>query len=469
MHLETDYLIVGGGASGMAFVDTLLAESDAQILVVDNNHSPGGHWNHAYPFVRLHQPSAYYGVASTSLGAGTTDLTGPNAGLSEIANGSEICGYFQRILEHKFLPSGRVKYMPNCEYRGDGTIYARLTGETHTSTVRRKTVFTSYTFGSIPETHQPKFKIATDTRYVTPGGLARLGGPATDFVVMGSGKTGMDVCMWLLGRNVPPERIIWIMPRDAWMFDRRRFQPGIEYSEFRLRGSIADNEAIIGASGIDDLFDRLAAAGSLLQLDPDVRPTAFKCATVSLAELEQLRTVKNVIRLGHVVAIRNGCAVLSEGETTTPYDAVYVDCTAAAIAGAPDVPAFSEKSIILQAVRACQPTFSAAFIAHVEARMESDATKNRLCSPVPYPLNATDWITLNLKSAMNQFLWMQHEEIRNWLRNCRLDIYPSVSRPAEAPPELEALYTRYSQTAGPALAKLRNLSRLLEPQVAAVV
>ncbi len=25
---------------------------------------PGGHWTRAYPFVRLHQPSAYYGVNS---------------------------------------------------------------------------------------------------------------------------------------------------------------------------------------------------------------------------------------------------------------------------------------------------------------------------------------------------------------------------------------------------------------------
>lgn len=56
--LEADYLVVGAGAMGMAFTDTLVTESDAQVVIVDRGHAPGGHWNRAYPFVRLHQPSA---------------------------------------------------------------------------------------------------------------------------------------------------------------------------------------------------------------------------------------------------------------------------------------------------------------------------------------------------------------------------------------------------------------------------
>ncbi|MBL8481771.1 MAG: NAD(P)/FAD-dependent oxidoreductase, partial [Rhodocyclaceae bacterium] len=48
--METDYLVVGAGATAMAFVDTLLGESDARIIMVDKRHKPGGHWNDAYPF-----------------------------------------------------------------------------------------------------------------------------------------------------------------------------------------------------------------------------------------------------------------------------------------------------------------------------------------------------------------------------------------------------------------------------------
>ncbi len=46
MHeeLETDYLVVGAGAAGMAFTDALLAHSDATVTIVDRRHAPGGHW-----------------------------------------------------------------------------------------------------------------------------------------------------------------------------------------------------------------------------------------------------------------------------------------------------------------------------------------------------------------------------------------------------------------------------------------
>jgi cation diffusion facilitator CzcD-associated flavoprotein CzcO len=52
--IETDYLVVGAGAAGMAFVDALIGACDADVVMVDRRHVPGGHWNDAYPFVRLH-------------------------------------------------------------------------------------------------------------------------------------------------------------------------------------------------------------------------------------------------------------------------------------------------------------------------------------------------------------------------------------------------------------------------------
>ncbi len=69
--LEADYLVVGCGAAGMAFTDALIDACDADVVMVDRRHAPGGHWLEAYPFVRLHQPSAYYGVNSLPLGSET--------------------------------------------------------------------------------------------------------------------------------------------------------------------------------------------------------------------------------------------------------------------------------------------------------------------------------------------------------------------------------------------------------------
>ena len=42
--LTADYLIVGAGASGMAFLDELVHNSDQTVVVVDRRAQPGGHW-----------------------------------------------------------------------------------------------------------------------------------------------------------------------------------------------------------------------------------------------------------------------------------------------------------------------------------------------------------------------------------------------------------------------------------------
>lgn len=118
--IETDYLVIGAGAMGMAFTDTLITESGARVVMIDRACQPGGHWTTAYPFVRLHQPSAYYGVNSRALGNNTIDLVGWNQGLNELAPVGEICAYFDAVLQQQLLPTGRVDYFPMSEYLGDG-------------------------------------------------------------------------------------------------------------------------------------------------------------------------------------------------------------------------------------------------------------------------------------------------------------------------------------------------------------
>jgi len=126
LSIDTDYLIVGAGAAGLAFADALLRESDAAVTIVDERGRPGVHWNDAYRFVRLHQPSAYYGVNSTALGRDAIDTSGPNAGPCELATGAEICAYFEQVMEQVLLPSGRVQYFPMCRLEGDGRLVSLL-------------------------------------------------------------------------------------------------------------------------------------------------------------------------------------------------------------------------------------------------------------------------------------------------------------------------------------------------------
>jgi cation diffusion facilitator CzcD-associated flavoprotein CzcO len=106
--LQTDYLVVGAGAMGMAFTDALVDHADVHVTLVDRRHGPSGHWLDAYPFVQLHQASLFYGVASTVLGTGAVQDRGPEAGLHERARRSEIQAYYDDVLHRRFVGSGRL-------------------------------------------------------------------------------------------------------------------------------------------------------------------------------------------------------------------------------------------------------------------------------------------------------------------------------------------------------------------------
>jgi hypothetical protein len=283
--IEADYLVVGAGTGGLAFADTLLSETNASIIIVDERARPGGHWNEAYRFVRLHQPSAYYGVNSTSLGNDTIDLHGPNAGYYELATGAEVCAYFENVMDRVLLPSGRVKYFPMCRYEGCGRFMSLVSGATHEARVRKRIVDTTYVAGSTPARHQPNYSIAPGVRHMPIAGLANLASPADTYVVVGAGKTGIDACLWLLARGVGPDAICWIMPQDAWLMNRALSQSGDAFFDIVVNGQM---EAAAAAASCSDLLAQLEAQEALLRLDPSVSPTAYRCASVNRWELQQL-------------------------------------------------------------------------------------------------------------------------------------------------------------------------------------
>ena len=188
--LETDYLIIGCGAAGMAFADSLITESDAHIVMVDRRHAPGGHWNEAYPFVRLHQPSAFYGVNSMMLGEDSIDQYGLNAGMYERASGPEIVGYFGRVMDRRLLPSGKVQYFPMSDYIGENRFVSRTSGRTCEVKVRKKRVFANYLQPKVPASFPAPFELGEGVRCVPVNSLANLSEPVDRFVIVGGGKNG---------------------------------------------------------------------------------------------------------------------------------------------------------------------------------------------------------------------------------------------------------------------------------------
>ena len=86
-------------------------------------------------------------------------------------------------------------------------------------------------------------------------------------------------------------------PREPWMLDRAVVQP----DPVVALGLAADiMAAAADAESLDDLFLRLEAAGVMLRLDDDVVPTMAKTPTLGRWELDLLRTVEHVVRLGHI-------------------------------------------------------------------------------------------------------------------------------------------------------------------------
>jgi len=463
---QTDYLIVGAGAAGLAFADTLLAESEARLTIVDRRATPGGHWNDAYPFVALHQPSAFYGVNSLELGSGRRDDTGVNAGLYELASGPEIGGYFDRVMRQRLLASGRVEYRPMSDWRGGGRVVSLLSGETTEFTVRRRVVHAAYLSPSVPATHRPRFAIAPGARVVPPGELARLGQagagadePPRHFAILGAGKTAMDVAVWLVGQGVAPDAISWVVPRDAWLLNRLQTQPGERFFEHTIGGQADQMAAWAAAKSVDDLYDRLEACGTLLRIDPDRRPSMFHLATISTGEIETLRRITRVIRLGHVRAVELHGLVLDQGRAALPPGTLCIDCTASAVEPRPLQPIFQEGLIVPQLVRLPQPSFSAALIAWVEAHLPDDAARNRLCAPVPFPHSPDGYPAALLAHLGNQLRWSQDKALRAWIRDSRLDgfgrMITSVD-PGDAP--RQAILARLRSQAAAALVNLATLA-----------
>lgn len=454
--MSTDYLVIGAGAMGMAFADVIVTETDATVTLVDRRGRPGGHWNDAYDHVRLHQPSAYYGVSSRELGSGRVDDVGGNAGLYELASGAEVLAYYDRVLHHDMLPSGRVRFLPLTEHLGDGSVRSLASGRTEDIVPTRAIVDASYMNVTVPAMRPAPFPVEDGMLCAPPGGINRLPEGVADYVVMGGGKTGMDAVLRLLELEVPVDRIRWVVPRDSWLLDRANIQPGADFALSTVRWFAGNVVAAAEATDVDDLFRRLEANGLLWRLHEDVQPEMYRCATVTAAELEGLRAVDQVIRLGRVRRIGAVGIELDGGTVPTTPSTLHVDCTADGLERRPAVPVFDGDRITLQAVRTCQQVFSAALLGHVEVSYDDDTTRNELSVPVPHPDTPLDWLRCQLQGQRNSMRWQAEPALQEWLGGCRLDPF-SVARLGNDPAALEA--------AMPALANaetsVTNLERML--------
>jgi hypothetical protein len=455
--VETDYLVVGAGAMGMAFTDALIDHADVHVTLVDRRHTAGGHWLDAYPFVQLHQASVFYGVASTVLGTGAVQTSGPETGLQERARQSEIETYYDDILRRRFVGSGRVTFLGGSDYHAEGAdhlVTSRVSGDTVRLDVRRRVVDATYLAPTIPATTPPPFGVRDDARVIPIHELAVLDAAPTEYVIVGSGKTATDGIVWLLANGVAPDRIVWVRPRDPWMLNRAVVQP----DPVVALGLAADTmQAASEAESLDDLFFRLEAADVMFRIDPTVTPTMAKTPTLGAWELERLRTIERVVRRGHIAHVSSKEIVFDDGALALTPGTLVVHCAASGLQYPPLVPIWGDDKIRIQTVRAGFPCFNAALVGYVEATRDNDGERNRLCPANTLPDSLTSWAQMQVRGTHATRAFGAEPDIAAWANGCALN--PSKVEPAQRDEAaVRAAAARVAEHAPAGLARLTEFA-----------
>ncbi|WP_203581334.1 NAD(P)-binding protein [Microbacterium hibisci] len=451
--VDVDYVVVGAGAMGMAFADALVAhDPDVSVAIVDRRHGAGGHWLDAYGFVRLHQASAFYGVASTLLGDGRTQEEGPERGLHERANAAEVCAYYARVLA-RLTATGRVAFHGRSEYLGDGRITSLLSGARFHAPGAR-IVDARYLSPDIPSLTPPPFAVEDGARVVAVNELVRLGEAPERFVVVGAGKTATDTCVWLLQNGVPPNAITWVRPRDPWLLNRAVVQPDPAI----FLGMAADTmAAAAAATSADDAFLRMEDAGIMLRVDPSVAPTMAKTPTLAVWELDLVRQIDDVIRRGHLQAVAPGRLAFADGDVRVPAGALVVHCAAEGLKYPGVRPIWAPDAITPQPVRVGFPCFGAALAGYVEATRDDDAEKNRVCRPSPYSNTPQDWARMQVIGGDASLAMTREADLRDWSNTTPLN--PARVSPDRADdPAVLAARARLKESIAPGRERLAEFA-----------
>ena len=395
---------------------------------------------------------------SLALGGDRIDRSGENTGYYERATGQEVCAYFADVAA-RLTQTGRVRLLARYDHLGAGSNGEQVrdlsTGDVLDVVVRRKIVDARYLEASIPATHVAPFDVASGARVVPVNDLATAAQSGSFYVVLGSGKTAADACIWLLCNGVEPDLIRWVRPRDAWFYDRARFQP-LQQVGAIMEGNSLDAEAGAQAVNVDDLFERLEASGRLVRIDPSWPATMFRGTMLSASELEALRQITDVVRLGRVRRIEPGRIVLERGESQTGSDVLHVDCTALGLNNAPATPIFQPGRIVLQQVRHLSPSFNAGLVGFVEAHRDDDEDKNRLCPPNPYPTSIEDWPRMISRTWRTEGAWLSEPDVSAWVARSRLNLLRALPDHIDEP-SVQAAVKRYLTHVRAAIERLTQL------------
>jgi len=410
---EPDYLVIGAGARGMAFIDHIIHHDPAAtVAVVDRRAQPGGHWVDAYPYVRLHQPAMFYGVGSMPLGSGGRDL----------ASKPVILDYY-RAVQKELEATGRCHFLLEHSYEGEGRCRSLLDPtQVVTLRPRRRLVDTVYIEVSVPSTRPPPFPVDPKCTVLPLNVLDIVEQKWQRYVVIGAGKTGMDAILQLLSLGVEADRITWIVSRDPWLIIREQIWPAA------LARSVGAQARVLSRSRTwQDIYTGFEGLGIFARIWPDREATCFRCATLNTQEIEQVRRVEHVVRMGHVQRVDAEAIVLDEGTLPTGPEVLHVDCTAQGLPSWPPRPIFEPHRITLQTVAFCQPAASAALVAVAELELSDDQTRNGALQSVLPPARPEDFLSSLPAFYSNGRAVIRHRAMRRFMFRNRLSLFNHFS------------------------------------------
>jgi hypothetical protein len=185
-------------------------------------------------------------------------------------------------------------------------------------------------------------------------------------------------------------------------------------------------------------------------------------ATVTEAEVDELRRIEHVVRLGHVQRVEPDQIVLEQGTVPTTPGHVHVHCAAPGLPLDPPRPIFTDDTITLQSITRMSPTLSAALTGYVETTGRPTAEKNRLIPPNPYSDTGFDFLRAMLVSLRTELGWRDAPDVQGWLDQTRLNVMRELPQTDE-PERLRDLQVRFLTSLEPALAKLQAFAEDVTP------
>jgi hypothetical protein len=182
-----------------------------------------------------------------------------------------------------------------------------------------------------------------------------------------------------------------------------------------------------------------------------------KTPTLGAWELDVLRTIENVVRLGHIKHVTRREIALEHGSVRLAPGSLIVHCAASGLQYPPLVPLWGPDKIRLQTIRVGFPCFNAALAGFVEATRDDDRERNRLCPPNTLPDNAASWARMQVRGTIAAGRFGAEPDIAAWANGCALN--PARLEPSQRnDPAVQAAAARLADDVEKGLARMSELA-----------